>query len=449
VRPLDRWLLDGMGRPPTGPLPSPEELRGWQMQRLRETVAWARERSPFFGQRLADVDLAGLREPADLAALPRMAAPDLRGNPLALLCVSQDEVARVASLDSSGTSGPPKRLFFDAEDLERTTEYFAWGMQALARPGDAALVLLPGERPGGVARLLATALERFGARAVLLDAPGDPGRAVDLVLAQGCSCLVGAPAHLGALSEAWAGRGLPPGQVRAALLCWDAASPAAVDRLRRNLGCAVLRHWGMAETGLGGAVECAEGSGLHLREADILVEICDPQTGAPLPDGAWGEITLSTLRRRAMPLIRFRSGDAGRILPGACACASPLRRLDPGVDRLDAGALLPGGARLRPRDLDAALLALPGLLDYTAAVAQDPAGPALLLTLELDLAPGAGGVAAEAEQALGRLPGLAPLLASGRLALRARTISTNGRTRADFRKRRLEDLRQAPPGARP
>ncbi len=93
------------------------------------------------------------------------------------------------------------------------------------------------------------------------------------------------------------------------------------------LGCEVFAHSGLTETGFGGGVECGAHQGYHLREADLFVEIVDPGTGRPLPDGEPGEIVVSTLCRLAMPLIRYRTGDLGHLLPGPCVCGSPFRRL--------------------------------------------------------------------------------------------------------------------------
>ena len=241
-------------------------------------------------------------------------------------------------------------------------------MQNLAEPGDAVLVVLPGTRPGGVACLLAEALKRAGRRAVV---PGDgagAAEAVDLAVANDARCMVGAPMHLNAVAAVWAARGLGRGIMRTALACWDTVPEAVRLRLRRDMGCAVYHHWGMTETGLGGAVDCAEGSGMHLREADLYVEIVDPGTGRAAPDGHWGEITVTTLTRRAMPLIRYRTGDRGRLVPGTCGCGSPLRRLDVVPGRLGEGVFLPTGETLRLADVHEAVLAVDGVADCRASL---------------------------------------------------------------------------------
>jgi len=325
--PLDAWLAARTGL--SGP--EPEALARWQMAALRRTLAWAREVCPFHARRLAGVDPDGLDAPEDLAGLPRMAAGDLAAP--GLLAVSQDAVARVVSLDSSGSSGPAKRLFFSAADLSRTLDFFAVGMRTLCREGDAVLVLLPGRRENGVADLLARALPEFGARAVLPPEGLALAELPAFAASVGVAVLVAAPAQLRRLL------GQPPfAGVRAALSSGEPLPEDLRAAVAAAWGCEVFDHWGMTETGYGGGVECAAHAGYHLREADLLVEVADPRTGAPLPPGKTGEILVTTLGPRALPLLRYRTGDAAAWLPGPCPCGSALRRLGPVRGRWNADA---------------------------------------------------------------------------------------------------------------
>ena len=100
------------------------------------------------------------------------------------------------------------------------------------------------------------------------------------------------------------------------LLSTDQAPAPLVAAIEQAWGCRVFDHYGTTETGLGGGVECEAHDGLHLREADLLFEVVEPATGRSLPDGEEGEIVFTTLTREAMPLIRYRTGDLGRLLPG-------------------------------------------------------------------------------------------------------------------------------------
>ena len=425
---LDRCLARRMGRDEGSPI-SREELRAWQVDRLRVLIAHAKANSPFYRDRLAGIDPEAVRSLDDFSRLPRITPDDLREGPERMLCVSRDEIARVVTLTSSGTTGAPKRVFHTRADLEATTDFFALGMANMARPGDAVLVLMPDDRPGGVARLLCEALARSGARGVAHGVLADVDAAVDHCLEASARCVVGPPAHLNLMALAWERRGLPRGVLRSVLLCWDAVPDAVARNCERAFGCGVFRHWGMIETGLGGGVDCAPGSGLHLREADVFVEITDPATGALLPDGEEGELVVSTPLRLGMPFIRYRTGDLGRILPGPCGCGSPLRRLDPHVRRM-------GGAvcGLDLVELNEILYAVDGLGDF--ALCAEPgriearvcgAGPGLeeKVRSTLETAPGV-------RQALGPGNGVLDVVLHGALVpaepgLAKRTIRTGRR----------------------
>jgi phenylacetate-coenzyme A ligase PaaK-like adenylate-forming protein len=115
---------------------------------------------------------------------------------------------------------------------------------------------------------------------------------------------------------------------RSLLLSGDYVSPAVRDEIERLWDCKVYEHYGMTEMGLGGAMSCEIREGYHIREADLYIEIINPHTGEPVPDGEFGEIVFTTLTRQAMPLIRYRTGDISRIIPSPCPCGSVPRRLE-------------------------------------------------------------------------------------------------------------------------
>lgn len=331
--PLDSWLAAKMSL-------SLEELRpemveAWQLAALRRTLAQATAHSPFYGERLAGLDPDFPRSLKDLASLPLTTAQDLAGQGPRMLCLSQDEVARVVTLTTSGTSGPAKRLFFTQEDLAATLDFFSQGMATLCGPGDAVLVLLPGRRPDGVADLLARALPRIGARAVLPPEDWNADTLVRLLAEEGVTRLMAAPSQVRVLLGHAAFSAAARERVRAALITAEPMAKELRRAIVRDWNCEAFDHWGMTETGYGGGVECAAHDGYHLREAEFLVEIVDPRNGAPVAQGEQGEIVVSTLDRRGLPLVRYRTGDAARILPGPCACGSPLRRLGAVAGRIE------------------------------------------------------------------------------------------------------------------
>ena len=334
--PLDAWVSLATGLHG----PEPDALRRWQALRLLEAARWARERSPFYAHLLQGLPDPIPDDPAWAARLPFVTARDLREYPEAMLCVSQGEVERVVTLNTSGTTGKPKRLFFTGEDLDATLDFFRVGMASFTNAGDVVLILLPGRTEHGAAMLLAKALTQIGVRPVLAPQPCPPEVAARLIAEEGVTCLAALPSQLRTVLGAFPALPPWPPSMDRALLSGEPVG----DGLRQaaaKAGIEIFAHYGLTETCFGGGVECGAHQGYHLREADLLVEVVDPVSGDPVADGREGEVVLSTLTRKGMPLLRYRTGDMGRILPGPCACGSPLRRLGPVAGRIvtDGGAV--------------------------------------------------------------------------------------------------------------
>lgn len=365
LTPLHPWIAAKIGCAPDAL--TQVMIEAYQLDKLNETLELCRTRSPFYRK-----NLAGLPEKisslAELQALPFTTADDVRERPLTLLTVSQSEIARVVTLDTSGTSGPPKRLFFTAADQELTRDFFHIGMATFTAPGDRVLILLPGERPGSVGDLLAQALPRLGAVGIAHGLVTDVAQTLEILRAEQATGVVGMPVQLLALVRAATAQQLPRPQLKSVLLTTDHVPAAIVQAVENAWNCTVYNHYGMTEMGLGGGVECAARTGYHLREADMLFEIVDPETGELLPDGAYGELVFTTLTRQGMPLIRYRTGDISRFLPGACACGTTLRRLETVRYRWHGRFPHTTTSFLTMAELDDALFPLPGVLDFAAVI---------------------------------------------------------------------------------
>ena len=365
ITPLEEWTRRKLGLKAGQPV-TREELRDWWLLRLRQTLAWARERSPFYRWRLRGLPEDPLAQVEDLARLPFTTAEDLRREHRGMLCTSQGQVARIVTLRSSGTTAEPKRLYFSQEDLELTLDFFHHGMSTLTGPGRTVLILLPGSTPDSVGDLLARALGRLGARGVVHGPVKDPARTLEVMAREEVACLVGVPSQVLALARHPKGAELRPGQVQSVLLTTDYLPRAIRRTVGAAWGCRVFNHYGMTELGLGGAVECLAQDGCHLRSADLFCEVVDPRGGEPLPPGRLGELVFTTLTRRAMPLIRYRSGDLGRLREGPCACGSWLPRIDDLRGRVAGVTMLAPGLNLSLADLDEVVFATAGVLDFRA-----------------------------------------------------------------------------------
>lgn len=347
-----------------------------------------------------------------LRALPFTSPEDLSANPGSFLAVPHDEVEGIISLPSSGTTGNAKRVFCSAGDLARTAAFFQHGMRYMVNPerDDCVALLMSGDRPGSVGDLLLRAMRSLGVRCEVpgFITPGAAGEdaAIKSLLLIGSTCLVGLPGQLFSLSKHALARTL---RLRSVLLSGDTVAESLRRNMEKGFGCPVFIHYGLTECGLGGAVECRERTGCHMREADLAYEIVDG-AGRALPPGEWGEVAISTLTREAMPLLRYKTGDEGRIVARTCACGSILRRIEL-HGRLARRVTLPVGTALHGFELDQLLYALDGVKSYAATIYQGKGGPACGLLLELFISPGADAktVLGAARTALATVPGLAPL----------------------------------------
>jgi phenylacetate-coenzyme A ligase PaaK-like adenylate-forming protein len=192
--------------------------------------------------------------------------------------------------------------------------------------------------------------------------------------------IVGIPLQILALAKYTEIVGTPI-RIKSVLLSTDAISDTVVKTLERLWHCKVYRYFGMTEMGYGGGIECEVHNGYHLYESDFYIEIINPETGQVVPDGTWGEMVITTLRRHGMPLIRYRTGDVTRIIPEKCACGSNLKRIDRIQHRVkDTIELLPGQLLTR-NELDDHLLTLPSLLDYTVQYNTNEEEKQLIMTI--------------------------------------------------------------------
>lgn len=376
LTPLDPWIRQKINS--ARPDRLRQDLEAWQLLKLNETLALARSHSDFYRQHLAGMQ-AGLVSLESLRKLPFTTPDDLRRNPLQFVCVSQREIQRIVTLQTSGTTGVPKRIFFTADDQELTIDFFGVGMSTLTEPGERVLILLPCQTPGSVGDLLRQGL----ARAERIPLPYGPVRDADHVLetmrAEQPDCLVGSPTQVLGLARRWKPGLKPP---RTVLLSTDYVPAAITHILEDTWGCRVFNHYGATEMGLGGGVECEAHQGYHLREADLYFEIIHPGRGEPVPDGEYGEVVFTTLTRRGMPLIRYCTGDRSRFLRHTCPCGTPLRLMECAGGRFS-GIIPLGDGQLAMPDLDEALFPLPNLLNFTAELSGEMDQPILSIEAQM------------------------------------------------------------------
>lgn len=364
--PLENWISNKISS--NGGLSNltRSAIEAFQLKKIKETVSYARQYSPFYKNLLAVFASDPLEFIEDLSTFPFTTSDDLRSYPLQFLCVSQSAVERCVTLQSSATTGSAKRIFFTKEDLEHTLDFFHNGMTTLVKAGDRVMILLPGDRQDSVGDLLSRALLRMNVRSIIHGFVKNPEETAEAVFNNDITCLVGTPVQILALFRCNKGKENLKDRSMKVLLTTDYI-PSIISKTLENIyNCEVYSHYGISEMGYGGGVECSARCGHHMREADLFIEIVDPKTGRILPDGEMGEVVVTTLNRIGMPLIRYRTGDLSRFIADPCPCGTVLKRLDKIACRINSVVYLASGEPLFMPLLDEALFELPDVMDFTA-----------------------------------------------------------------------------------
>jgi len=236
-------------------------------------------------------------------------------------------------------------------------------MLSLINDRDRVLVLLPYTQENSVGQLLIEALSSDSIHCEGLW-PVDPEQVAAHANEQHLSCLVGLPQHLLEVAHHLSPfkKSAKKNAVRSMLLCSDYSPASLRTRITELCGAETFLHWGSTETGLGGAVECEMHDGCHLRESQLILEIIDPATGLSQPDGATGEIVITTINRNGMVFLRYRSGDYGVLNRAPCSCGGTTARLCKISGRNIEHRL--GSDTITSQKLDDELFALSGILDF-------------------------------------------------------------------------------------
>ena len=212
---------------------------------------------------------------------------------------------------------------------------------------------MPFSGPFGLGELIAEAIRRLGAKPLSTGTGRTYGELNRILEEEQPDTYVGMPTALLSML-----RMCGKGSIKRALVSGDACPQTVMKAIEEILQTRLWPHYGSREMGLGGAICCTAHDGMHMRENHCITEIID-ENGNVLPDGEWGELVITTIGMEAQPLIRYRTGDWTRIIPGRCLCGSEIKRLD-FVKRMD-----PLGSI---REMDELLFEIPELVDYCVKI---------------------------------------------------------------------------------
>ena len=369
-----------------------DELRSLQLARLKETLYRCYERVPHYRQKFDAVGVhpADLKRPEDIAKFPLTTKDDLRATyPFGMFAAPMEEIVRLHA--SSGTTGKPTVVGYTRKDIDTWARLMARSIRAAGgSPCDKVHVAYGyGLFTGGLGAHYGG--EYLGATVIPMGG-GFTARQVQLINDLKPDILMATPSYTLALADEFDRQGLDAREssLRLGLFGAEPWGEGMRAEIERRLGLDALDLYGLSEVmGPGVAQECigSKGTGLTLWEDHFYPEIIDPQTGQPIDDGEAGELVLTTLTKEGMPMIRYRTRDLTRLLPGT---ASSLRRMERVKGRSD-DMLIIRGVNVFPSQIEAVLakddrlaphyvleLRRPGPLDEVDVVVEARQGGALM-----------------------------------------------------------------------
>ena len=366
---------------------SRSEIEALQLERLKATVSHCYEGSAFYRKRMDGIGMepSDIRSLDDLRRIPFTTKQDLRDTyPFGIASVPLKQCVRLHS--SSGTTGNPTVVLHSARDLDQWANAVARCLWMVGcRPEDVF------QNTSGYGMFTGGLGFQYGAeRLGMLTVPAAAGntlRQLKFFTDFRTTVVHAIPSYAARLYEVMCEQGIDPRRDLALRTLVIGAEPHSEDTRRRiedMLGVKAYNSFGMSEMcGPGVAFECKEQNGLHIWEDYYIVEIVNPDTLEPVPDGEVGELVLTTINREAMPLLRYRTRDLTRILPGPCPCGREHKRLDRMKGRSDDMIILKG-VNIFPIQIETVLMQYQELAsDYLITLKTDSDNDAMTVEVEL------------------------------------------------------------------
>ncbi|NLO89096.1 MAG: phenylacetate--CoA ligase [Clostridia bacterium] len=336
-----------------------EELKQLQLERLKMTVERAFHNVPHYRRTMQEVGIEpdDIQSLEDLRKLPFTTKDDLRDNyPYGMFAAPLSEIVRIHS--SSGTTGKPTVVGYTRNDINVWAELMA---RALVSGGATRKDIIQnaygyGLFTGGLG--VHYGAERLGASVIPISG-GNTKRQVLIMKDCGSTVLTCTPSYSLYIAEVMNEMGIDP-EKDIKLKCGIFGAEPWSDNMRqeieKKLGINAIDIYGLSEViGPGVAVECLEKNGLHVAEDHFIVEVIDPQTGEPLPEGEMGELVFTSLTKEGLPVIRYRTRDIASITTEPCPCGRTNARMSRVSGRTD-DMLIIRGVNVFPSQIESVLL---------------------------------------------------------------------------------------------
>ena len=304
------------------------QLNDRQIQLIDAQIKRMQKTDNYYGNMYKDLGIKGISSQEEFETLPFSSKADLRNAyPLGIQAVPDEEVVRIHS--SSGTTGKPVIIPYTKKDVDDWATMFARCYETAGITNKDRIQITPGYGLWTAGIGFQAGCEKLGAMAVPMG-PGNTDKQLQMMMDLETTVITATSSYALLLAEEINKRDLKKKiHLKKGVIGSERWSEKMRNYIRENLGIELYDIYGLTEIyGPGIGINCSEQSGMHYWDDYLYIEIIDPKTGKPVPDGEEGEIVITTLVKEGAPLIRFRTHDISRIIPGQCNCGRTYPRLD-------------------------------------------------------------------------------------------------------------------------
>ncbi len=304
------------------------ELTNIQLEQVDAQIKRLLDTDSYYGNIYREKGIDGVTSQEDFEKLPFSSKDDLRNAyPLGIQAVPDEDVVRIHS--SSGTTGKPVIIPYTAKDVDDWAIMFARCYETAGITKKDRIQITPGYGLWTAGIGFQAGCEKLGAMAVPMG-PGNTEKQLQMMIDLQSTVITATSSYALLLAEEINRRGLKDKiNLKKGVFGSERWSDKMRETIRESLGIELYDIYGLTEIyGPGIGITCKNECGIHYWDDYVYIEIIDPVTGKPVPDGEEGEIVITTLVKEGAPLIRFRTHDISRIIPGTCACGSKYPRLD-------------------------------------------------------------------------------------------------------------------------
>ena len=304
------------------------QLNDRQIQLIDAQIKRMQKTDNYYGNMYKDLGIKGISSQEEFETLPFSSKADLRNAyPLGIQAVPDEEVVRIHS--SSGTTGKPVIIPYTKKDVDDWATMFARCYETAGITNKDRIQITPGYGLWTAGIGFQAGCEKLGAMAVPMG-PGNTDKQLQMMMDLETTVITATSSYALLLAEEINKRDLKKKiHLKKGVIGSERWSEKMRNYIRENLGIELYDIYGLTEIyGPGIGMNCSEQSGMHYWDDYLYIEIIDPKTGKPVPDGEEGEIVITTLVKEGAPLIRFRTHDISRIIPGQCNCGRTYPRLD-------------------------------------------------------------------------------------------------------------------------